>query len=135
MSGTPGSRTSTVDVAPTGAPVVQVVVDQYMTHLRLRSAVMSRQPRIDDQHIEGFGRDGREYLDLFESLHRHDPVVPQPIEHFFDVQPLQVLFIGNQDGQCFVWHGKPLGRQRSSVSAAHSPDIFRRLNQESSPFA
>jgi len=42
---------------------------------------------------------------------------------------LQVLFIGNQYGQCFVWHGGTLGMQRSSVSEAHFPDISRGQNQ------
>jgi len=35
------------------------------------------------------------------------------VEHFFDVQPLQVLFIGDQEGQCFVWHGDHLSKERS----------------------
>jgi len=118
-----------------GCPQIQVIVDQYMAHLGLGPAAMGYQTRADNQHVKGFGWDSREYLDFFEGLYRHDPVVPQLIEHFFDVQPLQVLFISNQDGQCFVRHGKHLGRQRSSVSAAYFPDISRRQNQAYSRFA
>lgn len=110
-----------------------MVIDQYMAHLGLRLAGLGRQPRINDQYVEWLGRDGGKNLNFFKGLHRNNPVVPQLVEHFFDVQPLQVLFIGNQDGQCFVRHGKPLGRLCSSVSVAHFPDISRRQNQVCSP--
>ena len=116
-------------------PQIQVVVDQHMPHLGLGPAGLHREPGIDDQHIEGLGGYCREDLNLFKGLHRNNPVIPQLVEHFFDVQTLQVLFIGNQDGQCFVWHGKPLGRQCSTVSAGHFPDIGGRQNQACSLFA
>jgi hypothetical protein len=83
-------------------------VDQHMTHLGLRFIGLGHQPGMDYQYIEGFGRNGGKNPHLFERLHRHDPVITQPVEHFLDVQALQMLFIGNQDGQCFVRHGKPL---------------------------
>ncbi len=105
-----------------------------MAYLRLRHAGLRGKPRTDDQDVKRFGRDRGENLDFFVGLHRHNPVIPQLIEHFFDVQPLQVLFIGNQDGQCFVRHGKPLGWQYASLRAAHFPDISRRQNQPCSPF-
>ncbi len=95
-----------------------------MAHLRMLllerqcAARGGSQSGMDNQHVKWLSRDIRQDQHFIEGLQRDDPVIAQLVEHFFDVQPLQVPFIGNQDGQCFGWHRKSLSRHRSRKEGA-----------------
>ncbi|PAV93101.1 hypothetical protein WR25_09241 [Diploscapter pachys] len=102
---------------------VRRVIQQRVLDLRTDPAearqvdpCMAGQLDVAHQKVERLQGAVHQALQVFERLHRSDPVVTQAVEHPLQLQALAGMLVGNEDAHGFVRHRPDLGSWMVTVA-------------------